>query len=410
MYLLRIQVILARKQKAAKEDLKEQEPFLAEIRENPDDPAGYAVFADWLEEKGDPRGEFMNIQLQLEDEKLKTPARKKLQEQEKSLLKKHQREWLGDLAPFLIDQQGKDTISYQRGPVYSFEFQRGFPAYIKVRFLLPDFCKVLKRSPLSDEMTRLHIGHIPDGDELSDEFELDAESWSENRCFDALSGCTFARLRHFEVSRDDGQSYAEGSGVHRLISRMPQLESLHLEARNVDAGAVFKARLPNLKSLNIHHLRDYPMQLLARNKSLAQLKTLSCHPHALDDDDEPYIQLNDLKAICRAKQLTSLENLSLYCTTVGDEGIDELLKSGLLARLTTLDLSNGCITDSGAEQLLNAALTKLNSMGLNSNYISPGMVKKLKAAYGSVQSSHQYTGNPRDDDDFPEYLYMGDME
>src|SRR5437660_377568 len=35
--------------------------FLRAIRENPDDPIHCLVYADWLEERGDPRGEYLRL-------------------------------------------------------------------------------------------------------------------------------------------------------------------------------------------------------------------------------------------------------------------------------------------------------------------------------------------------------------
>src|SRR5262249_2368564 len=40
------------------------------IFESPDDVASHAAYADYLQEQGDPRGEFIQVQLALEDEKL----------------------------------------------------------------------------------------------------------------------------------------------------------------------------------------------------------------------------------------------------------------------------------------------------------------------------------------------------
>ena len=36
--------------------------FLQAIIENPDDDAPRLLYADWLEERGDPRGEFIRVQ------------------------------------------------------------------------------------------------------------------------------------------------------------------------------------------------------------------------------------------------------------------------------------------------------------------------------------------------------------
>ena len=38
------------------------EAFLQAIIDNPDDDAPRLIYADWLEERGDPRGEFIRVQ------------------------------------------------------------------------------------------------------------------------------------------------------------------------------------------------------------------------------------------------------------------------------------------------------------------------------------------------------------
>src|SRR5262249_39698677 len=44
------------------------EAFENAIRANPSDVVGWSAYADYLTEQGDPRGEFMQVQLALEDE------------------------------------------------------------------------------------------------------------------------------------------------------------------------------------------------------------------------------------------------------------------------------------------------------------------------------------------------------
>ena len=159
------------KLQAVKADLKEQEPFLAEIRENPDDPAVYAVFADWLLEKGDPRGEFMSVQLQLEDGSIKAADRKKLQKQEQALLKDHEAEWLGDLAPFCLENN-KNPVEWRGGnKMISWQFARGFLDSVTLHFVTPDLAKAVKNSPHAGMLRRLVIREIPSGEELVEEIE-----------------------------------------------------------------------------------------------------------------------------------------------------------------------------------------------------------------------------------------------
>src|SRR5438093_1334944 len=72
------------------------------ILDDPDDLASYAAYADWLAEQGAPRGEFMQVQLALEQEGRPARERARLKKREAELLAAHQAEWLGPLAPSLL--------------------------------------------------------------------------------------------------------------------------------------------------------------------------------------------------------------------------------------------------------------------------------------------------------------------
>ncbi len=90
--------------------------FLARIRERPNDDGPRLIYADWLDEQGDPRGEFIRVQLALarlpEDDR----RRAKLRHVERDLLGRYADLWS---EPF----RGLAT-----GPVFS----RGFVEEVKV--------------------------------------------------------------------------------------------------------------------------------------------------------------------------------------------------------------------------------------------------------------------------------------
>src|SRR5262245_12486953 len=86
------------------------EPFLSAILANQVDDAPRLCYADWLVRQGDPRGEFIRLQVALAGMPEDNLRRQNLRERERELLERHKQEWsgpLGDLA----------------GPV---EFRRGF--------------------------------------------------------------------------------------------------------------------------------------------------------------------------------------------------------------------------------------------------------------------------------------------
>lgn len=78
--------------------------LFAAVYANPDDDGPRAVLADALQEAGDPRGEFIALQLARGRNGKKT-------RRETALLKEHGRTWLGPLAPAIP----KDGVVFERG-------------------------------------------------------------------------------------------------------------------------------------------------------------------------------------------------------------------------------------------------------------------------------------------------------
>src|SRR5262249_2821453 len=100
----------------------------AAIRDDPDDLAAHSALADYLQEHGDPRGEFIAVQLALEDPTRSAAQRKKLQQQEQKLFWAHGRDWLGpslDAAGCRWDKtstQGR-TTTFRRGWLWAMSFE-----------------------------------------------------------------------------------------------------------------------------------------------------------------------------------------------------------------------------------------------------------------------------------------------
>ncbi|HEY7426081.1 MAG TPA: TIGR02996 domain-containing protein [Gemmataceae bacterium] len=75
--------------------------FLQAILANPEDDTPRLVYADWLDERGDPRGEFIRVQCQMAILSADDERRPPLEQQERRLLERHQDEWLGPLRHLL---------------------------------------------------------------------------------------------------------------------------------------------------------------------------------------------------------------------------------------------------------------------------------------------------------------------
>lgn len=78
-----------------------EEAFFQAILENPDDDTPRLVYADWLTDRGDPRGEFVHAQCLLARMDEHDPQRPHLEIRERDLLHRQQDAWVGPLRPLL---------------------------------------------------------------------------------------------------------------------------------------------------------------------------------------------------------------------------------------------------------------------------------------------------------------------
>jgi uncharacterized protein (TIGR02996 family) len=90
--------------------------LLAAVYARPADDAPRLVYADWLQERGDPRGEFIALQFQ----RLRGVLDGDGEKRERALLRQHLRAWLG--------ANLSKVVSPQKG----LRFERGFPVAIRL--------------------------------------------------------------------------------------------------------------------------------------------------------------------------------------------------------------------------------------------------------------------------------------
>ncbi len=286
----------------------EAEAFEASLRENPNDLAGWCAYADYLAEQGDPRGEFMQTQLALEDESRPKAERDALKKKEAALLKKHEREWVGewaDLFPAPDATEGRGQINHTGGRKY--EFKRGVLAAAHFGELTVAAARVFVKSPQTRFVRELFIGYHNYEEAFEPGPDIPADVAIEDQAADHAL-LRWPHLRHVrrfqygwiadEVYDDfcNFQCHLTGDRVFDFVKQMPDVEEVLVFAHLRDATKLVALPLPNLRVLQLYHGWSYPLDKLAKNPSLTNLTHLLCHPHALDDED-PYIRLPGLRGL-----------------------------------------------------------------------------------------------------------------
>src|SRR5262249_9160383 len=132
------------------------------------------------------------------------------------------------------------------------------------------------------------------------------------------------------------------------------------------------------------------------------------------DIQKGYLPLSVVRPLLRSKRLRKLTHLRLRCSSMGDEGVWEIVDSGALKRLRVLDLRHGCVTNEGGQILAECAdLTNLRSMDLDRNGLSSEGVEHLTRLGIPLRINNQQTQaelNPTDEYRRPQYLYEGEFE
>jgi uncharacterized protein (TIGR02996 family) len=383
-----------------------------ELAANPEDLATHAAYADLLHEQGDPRGEFIQVQIALEDPDLEPERRCELQQRELDLMAAHTEDWLGPLAPHLIEEKG-----------VRLNFCRGWLDTLEIDSLSLAAARALRDAPQARLLRSLAVEDgadsatpLPDDEVPEDDFE---------RGFWPLVGsAALANVRTCRLGSDDGDDYMGytcnlyTSVVVPLVRSMPRLEELAVFAKSYELTDLFTLpTLRRLRILKVHHASElHRLDVLAANPAFAHLTHLHLHPHHMEwlsdedraagfHDEEGYLPLAVLRPFFRSPNLPHLTHLQLRLSSMGDEGCKELLESGLLARLVSLDLRHGRIGDAGAALLVDCPdLGRLRWLDLSYNALSDAGVQRLRTrgVPGRFDNQHQ----PGDE----EYLTEGEFE
>lgn len=221
---------------------EQEAAFRRAIAESPADVGPRLMFADWLQERNDPLGEFIRLQCLLEDLPPDDPRRTPLASQASALLQQYEPRWLGRACHYLTGS----------------EFRRGFPEVVvldALQFL--DHAKEL--------VQQFPVRHL--------------KLLGAARVIDALAQCPhLTRLTDLQFTGN----YLNDAAIEVLVRcrYLDKLQGLHLPHNRIsDAGLSAIANAPaltNLTLLDLSHnlIRDDGVAALANSPHLARLTTL----------------------------------------------------------------------------------------------------------------------------------------
>jgi uncharacterized protein (TIGR02996 family) len=314
--------------------------FLRAILDEPDDDVHRLVYADWLEERGDPRGEFIRAQVEAAALPDGDPRRAVPEARANELRRRHHEEWDRPL----LDAAGYDpnaggllgllgTVArlfrapWLKPPPYRHDYRRGFVEVIHV-----DMGRFVERAAALFSVAPIQEVY----------FEV-----MSSRLTDLAALPQLARVR----------------GLHLLYTSLREEALVELFA---------SPHLTGLRTLDLsgNVLSELALRLLGVStcaRGLTALNLCNCDVSergalalaespalaALADLDLSLNPVGDLgaAALAAAPHLRNLTSLSLAATTVGEDGALALARSPHLGRLRQLNLDDVVIGRAALEAL-----------------------------------------------------------
>jgi uncharacterized protein (TIGR02996 family) len=245
-----------------KPDEPTPEHLLADVLARPEDNTVRLVYADWLMQRGDPRGELISVQCALPSA---TPAqRAELEKRERVLLRAHRLEWMRNAkqvatkcdiergfvstieatpvafanhGAVLFDHDPIETLILTKVSAKSLELLKDTPHLERLRRLVMDFYSIEKPRDVSALVEFFASKHLQRLRELKLGRMLGGEDVDASALFDGVS------LPALEVLDAKGVSVPDAL-VGLPKARLPRLEVLRLPDREIKGRAEVEAAFP----------------------------------------------------------------------------------------------------------------------------------------------------------------------
>jgi uncharacterized protein (TIGR02996 family) len=369
--------------------MSRDEAFLRDIIDHPDDDALRLIYADWLDDHGEPRrAEFIRLQCRLAGLPEDDAERPDLLDREWELLTVYRGRWQPAATSLIANN------------LWDSGFRRGFFArvHLPASLLLEHGAELAAACPLEEvcvEEAGGRLGEILRQPWLARVASLDLTrnaltAEDVQALFDSADLGRLRRLvlRSVRLRPGDVERLARWPGLSRLehLDLGTDWFSDQEDDRGNQLGPNWlrllleSPRLERLTSLDLHNneLTEADVALLANTPRLASLRSLQ-------------LDCCNLAPIClavlgTAQGLPALRHLTVNGSTFGDEGLATLVGSPLPARLDSLDLSMTPFGPQAAAALAASPhLGRLRRLDLLDCYREPGFGPRAAKALASAR-------------------------
>ncbi len=336
------------------------------IAKTPDDAGNYSVYADWLIQQSDPRGELINAQLKRE-----SSGGDDLDARIADLHAKHDAEWLGGLA-------GAEGFSaeWRRGFLYDVTLGSDDAA-----IELGEMYQKLRPLPAAQLVRNLRLAAFED-DDGEPTWDSAVEAMVEYGVPATLRKLVFDRGDYWDIS------WTHLNTLEPVYARMPNLEHLEIILGHMNLGTI---NLPNLRHFEVWTggFNSDNMKSVVGAK-WPKLETLLLR-FGGSEDYGANCTVDDVLPLLDGKSIPNVKHLALANSPFIDRLIPHLAKSPLLKQLTTLDLSLGEMTDEGANAIVAHAdaFKHLTQLNVHRNYLTDDACTALTGVVASTDIGGQ---------------------
>ncbi len=372
---------------------------------NPTDRDAYAVFADWLQEQGDPRGELISLQLGYKDKSAK------------QLIDKNAEYFLGPLAEHQKTRDGlnNNSISHLRTSAQEKEWQKtGEEAFLwrngyiyRVRLSHDSYHDGEWKGKSADVLET--VFKHPSGRyvvELSFMTNGDPNEGNLQDLIDVLAKKAPPTVRKLTFGDNVDQiSWHHTGDLGKLWKAVPHLRILEIESGDFAVGAM---EAPNLERAIF--ITGGLAKKTAKDIATAKLPKIK-HLEVYYGDPEygGDATIAEVKPLLARADFPELEYLGIKNSKFANDIAKAINGAKILEGLKTLDLSKGTMTDEGAAALAEAkdSLKHLECLDLTRNYLTKAGIKAVQGLAKKVITADQ---EDADEDGDETYYYVAIAE